>query len=88
MSEGSNLELIKGPLHKKVKYEDDANIFYKEDKKMRSENHNKPLYVIAFARNVELRRAMVNLVSSLTIMPTLTVEAMGIPREHMVEQPI
>lgn len=57
-SGGSNSKFSKRPLYKNVKYDDDAIVFYREDKQTYLEYHNKPLYVTTFVNDEESRRTV------------------------------
>lgn len=59
---------IKAALNRRTNYEDDAIIFYKEDKQVPSEYHNRPLCFTSFAHDVQLRRRLVYPGPSLNIM--------------------
>lgn len=66
----------------KAKCEDTTIFFYREDKQIHLEYHNKCLYVIASILDVELRRGLVNLGSSLNITPISAIEEVGIRWEN------
>lgn len=55
------------------------------DKQISSEYHNRPLYIIGFVPNVEIRWGLVDPWSFLNITPLSTVEAVGIPQGYMAE---
>lgn len=63
----------------------DAVVLYEEDTLILYGYHNKPLYVTTFVHDVELRQALVKLMS-LNLMPLSTLEAAEIPRDRVVEQ--
>lgn len=59
--------------------------FMKENRQVVSSHHNRPLYLTAYIHNVELWRIM-DLASSLNIMPFSTLEMMEIPQDRVVKQ--
>lgn len=75
----------KRSLNWRVKFEEDAAIFYKDYKQILFEHHNRPLLLISPIHDVDLRRGVVDFGSSLNIMPFSTIEAVGISRDHVVE---
>lgn len=77
MCGGSVSELPKWLLHRRVKNEENALIY-----------HNRPLYVTVFVHDVELRGGLLDLASSLCHCLVLTLEAIGIPQEHVVAHSI
>lgn len=70
-----------------MRFKEDAFIFYKQDKQIPSEYHNRPLSLTASLHDVELTRGLVDAGSSLNIMPLLILEEAG-TREYVVEQAI
>lgn len=68
----------------KMRYKQDASVFYRENKRIHSEYHNIPLYATVSIHDVELWRGLVDLGSSLNKMPLITLKVMGIPQEHVV----
>lgn len=83
---GGGSGLAKRRLRGGNRFEDHAMAFYEKDKHVIPIHHNKPSYMTAHACSVELRRAMVDVGSSLKIMPLCTLEAMGIPRDRIIKQ--
>lgn len=81
----SNSYSQKAATQQERNYEDEI-VFYKEDKQIHSEYHKRPFYFTSFVYDVELR-SVVDLESSLSIMPLSTLEEVGIFLEHGVEQP-
>lgn len=63
-------------------------VSYEKDRQVVPSYHNRPLYVTASICNVELTREMVDLDSSLHIIPLSTYEATGTPSDRIVKQPI
>lgn len=49
--------------------------------------HNRPLYITTLS-TIKLTRRLVDPASSLNIMPRLMLEAVEIPRDRVVEQPM
>lgn len=74
-------------VEEEMKFEEDVVVFYKEDKKMPSKYHNKPLYVNTSIHDVGLRLGLVDPGYTLNIRPILAFETVEIAREHVVEQP-
>lgn len=60
-------------------------VFYERDKHILPSHQNRPLYVTAYIRDMELRCAVIDLSSLLNIMPLSTLEAIGIPRDRIID---
>lgn len=63
------------------RFENNPMGFYEKDRNILPSHYTRPLYMTWHIRYLELRRARVNLGSSLSIMPLSTFKAMGFPRD-------
>lgn len=84
----SDSDITKRPLHRRTRYEDYAVVFCRENIQIKSEYHNRPLYITVPINDVALRQGLVDPRSSLNIMPPSTLDVVGVPREYMLEQSI
>lgn len=62
-------------------------MFYDNDRHDLPRGHNQPLYITADVNRVELKRAMLDLRSSINIISLSMLNAVGISREKIVKQP-
>lgn len=69
-----------------MKFEEDVVSFYKENKKILSEYHNRPIYVTLSIHDVKLRGGLVDPVFPLDIVSLSTLETMEIPPDQVVEE--
>lgn len=81
-------DLVEGRTRRKGRFDDNAAVFYVDDERGLPTNHNRPLYVIANVNGVELRRAMLDPGSSINIISLSTLDAVGVPRDNIIRQPI
>lgn len=81
-------DMVEGRPRCKDRFDDNAPVFYDDDRRSLPTNHNRPLYVTANVNGVELRRAMLNPGSSINIISLSTLDAVGVPRDKIIRQPI
>lgn len=70
------------------KFEDSAKIFYEKDQQDIPSHHNRPLYVTVSVRDVELKRAMTDLRSSLNIISLFMLQAVRMRQDIIRRGPI
>lgn len=58
-------------------------VFYEKDIQKLLSHHNRLLYMTAYVRKVELRRALIDPSSLLSIMSLSMLETLGIPRDRV-----
>lgn len=65
---------------KNNRFEDNALVFYEINRKDILTQHNRPLYITAKVRDVELRRILLDAGSSLNIISLDVLDDIGVPR--------
>lgn len=71
---------------KSNRFEDNALVFYENNRRDILTQHNKPLYITAEVRDVELRRVLVDVGSSLNIISLYVLDDIGVHREKIQKQ--
>ena len=62
--------------------------FSPRDLANRAMDGEKVLYVTAFLNSFQIKRALVDTGASTNILPLLTLNALGIPRERIIQEPL
>lgn len=70
------------------RFDDDAAVFYDNDRRGLPITHSRLLYITVSVNEVELKRAMLDPSSSIKIVSLSTLDAVGIPRDKIIRQPI
>lgn len=83
--EGVNL--IEKRTRKSNRFENNLLVFYENNRRDVPTQHNRPLYVIANVRDVELKRVLLDAGSSLNIVSLDVLEDIGVPRKRIQKQP-
>lgn len=84
-SERSNL--IKKKPKRNNRFEDSALVFYENNRKDVSTQHNRPLHITTKVREIELKRVLLDVGSSLNSISLNVLDNIRIPRENIQMQP-
>ena len=89
MERNHEVAVVEGSLMQ-VAYQEAKNsiTFSNKDLVNRVVDSNKPLYVTAFLGASRIKRALVNTGASISILPLPTFDALGIPRERIIPEPM
>lgn len=81
------VNLVEKRIGKNNRFEDSALVFYENTRRDVPMQHNRPLYVTARMRDIEMRRVLIDAGSSLNIIFLDILDDLGIPREKIQKQP-